>query len=330
MKLPLVIVSLLFLVSNCKPEKLHEQALKYFKPLPKNFNDSVRPELENLGHILFFEKRVSIDGTVSCATCHPMDKYGADGLPTAIGNNRKPNPRNSPTVINAALQFAQHWRGDRVDVEDQAIKSLTGKAAFGAPSAKFVEDKLKSIKEYQQLFKAAFPRDNEPINVQNFAKAIGAWERTLAVPSPFDKFLAGDENALSSKQEKGLQEFITAGCVSCHNGSLIGGGMFQKFGVKDDYWKYTHSQKIDIGREDVTKKETDKYIFKVAMLRNVAMTSPYFHDGSVADLHEAIKIMAKVQLGKDLSVDSIDNIYEFLQSLTSTLSNKVTETPKMP
>jgi len=312
---------------------LLQEAKQYFQPLPKTFpseTNALTQEKVKLGKMLFHEKRVSIDGTTSCVKCHPFSYYGADNLEKSRGNFGKLNPRNAPTVLNAAGQITQHWRGDRKDVEDQAKKALLGKGSFGAPSYEWVEKKLHGIEKYNVLFKKAFPNDAKPISVDNYAKAIGAWERTLSTPARFDDFLGGNVNALSKQEKKGLKKFIELGCVSCHSGALLGGTMNQKFGMVAPYWKYTKSKKVDAGRFNVTKKEEDKYLFKVPQLRNVAMTSPYFHDGSVTSLREAVKIMAKVQLGVDLSQEETQSIYLFLQSLSGKLSQDIITVPLLP
>ena len=320
-------------VSFASDVELLKQANQYFRPLPDVFPSDKNPltaEKIKLGKILFYEPRISIDGATSCAKCHPISLYGADGLRKSQGNNGKINPRNAPTVLNSAGQIAQHWRGDRKDVEDQAKRALLGKGSFGAPSYEWVEKQLKSIKGYKDLFKKAFPDDKNPITVDNFAKAIGAWERTLSTPSRFDKFLKGHVDALTEKEKKGLKKFISVGCASCHSGELLGGTMYQKFGIFEPYWKYTKSKKIDTGRYALTKKEADKYVFKVPPLRNVVMTAPYFHDGSVYDLKKAIWIMGKIQLGKNLSKEDVEDIFAFLKSLTGELSKDIITVPILP
>ncbi len=312
---------------------LLEQARQNFQPLAKTFpseTNKLTQEKIRLGKMLFYEKRVSIDGTTSCAKCHPFSYYGTDDLEKSRGNFGKLNPRNAPTVLNAAGQITQHWRGDRKDVEEQAKKALLGKASFGAPSYKWIEKKLQSIEQYNVLFKKAFPDDKNPVGVDNYAKAIGAWERTLSTPSRFDKFLNGTLSVLTKQEKAGLKTFIDIGCTSCHSGALLGGTMNQKFGIVAPYWEYTKSKMIDAGRYNVTKKEEDKYVFKVPQLRNVAMTAPYFHDGSVTSLREAVKIMAKVQLGVDLSQEETESIYLFLQSLTGKLSQDIVTVPILP
>ncbi len=300
-------------------KSLLEQARSAFKPLPKTIpapDNPLTPEKITLGRMLFFEPRVSVDGTVSCSRCHQPGLYSTDALPKPIGALHRENPRNAPVIFNAALQIAEHWRGDRKSVEDQAMQALIGPPSFGNPSYEVAMAKLKAIPGYPELFARAFPDGKEPVTPENWAKAIGAYERTLVTPAPFDAYLEGNERALTAEAQAGLREFMQVGCAGCHNGAGVGGGMFQKFGLVADYWKETGSPIPDKGRFDVTHKDADLYVFKVPILRNVARTPPYFHDGSVATLPEAVRIMAKVQLGKTLSETQITQIVAFLDSLT--------------
>lgn len=271
-----------------------------------------------LGRRLFFDPRISQDGTVSCAICHRPGLYGTDALSTSIGVEHRSNARNAPTVLNAALQFKSHWIGDRANVEEQATRSLIGHASFGNPNNDAVIRKLKAL-GYAAEFAITFPDQQQPVNPENWGIAIGAYERTLVTPSPFDAFLKGDAKALTAQAQQGLKTFIDTGCVSCHNGVAIGGSTFQKFGVFGDYWKETGSQSIDEGRFNETQLSADKYFFKVPSLRNVAMTPPYFHDGSVATLPQAVRIMGKLQLGKTLSDQDVADLVAFLNSLTGEL-----------
>lgn len=310
-----------------------KRAQQFFHPLPKIMDSDQNPvtsEKVRLGKLLFYESRISIDGTVNCAKCHPVSLYAADGLRKSIGNNCKVNPRNAPTLFNAADQISEHWIGNRTSVEDQAKQSVIGPPAFGMVKYEDVEKKLKEYKEYVSLFKEAFPADKDPVTVDNFAKAIGAFERTLVTPSPFDSYLKGDVNALTQQQTLGLKTFMDAGCVGCHSGTYIGGQMYQKFGITEPYWKYTKSEKIDSGRYDFTKSESDKYVFKVPVLRNVEKTGPYFHDGSVNALEQAVVIMAKIQIGKDLTVQQVGEISDFLKSLTGEIPESALTIPLLP
>ena len=312
---------------------LLKRAQEIFRPLPKDMSTSdfpVTTQRAHLGRLLFFDPRMSIDGNVSCITCHQPSMYGADSLPKSIGVRQRVQARNAPSVLNLALSFSNNWRGDRENVEDQAIKALTAPGSSGQPDEGAVIDRLEHIVGYSPLFAAAFPDDPHPMSLRNVGKAIGSYERTLVTPSPFDAYLAGNVNALSPTARTGLEKFVSAGCAACHNGAGVGGGMYQKFGVIEDYWVATGSQVIDEGRADVTKNPDDRYVFKVPILRNVAMTPPYFHDGSVATLPEAVKIMARVQLGVNLSDNDTHDIVAFLDSLTGELPAEFAAAPVLP
>lgn len=299
-------------------KKLLSDAHASFQPLPSVpvAKDSLQAVRAELGRRLFFENRVSMDGNVSCSHCHLPEKQATDGLPKAVGVFGKENPRNAPSIFNAAMNFKQHWRGDRESLEEQAEKSLLGPASFGNPDQATAMGKLKAVPAYADAFAKAFPDDKDPINSRNWGIAVAAFEWTLLTPSRFDAFLSGDAKALSPQEQAGLRKFIDTGCATCHNGVGLGGNSFQKFGVTEDYWKETGSKTPDKGRADVTKNDDDLYVFKVPSLRNAAKTAPYFHDGSVDDLTKAVKIMGKTQLDKTLSDKDAADIVAFLGSLT--------------
>jgi cytochrome c peroxidase len=314
-------------------DALLKQTKSIFGPLPQvilSEKNPITPEKVKLGKVLFYETRISVDGTVSCFRCHPIGLYAADGLKKSIGNNCKVNPRNAPAILNAAGQISAHWIGNRTDVEDQARQSVIGPPSFGMPSYEAVVKKLKEIKGYVELFKKAFPIDNDPVTVDHLAKAIGAFERTLVTPSQFDSFLKGDITALNVREKKGLKTYMETGCIMCHSGPYVGGQMYDKFGIFEPYWKYTKSESIDEGRYVVTKNEADKYVFKVPILRNVAKTAPYFHDGSVDQLEDAVWIMGKIQLGKDLAKPQVEEIVTFLKSLTGKIPEDALRVPLLP
>jgi cytochrome c peroxidase len=320
-------------VRAAEDDTLLKDGRSIFAPLPKDMTVAARPTtsaLVALGRTLFFDPRVSVDGTTSCARCHQPSLYGADALAKSHGNHDRLNGRNAPTVLNTALQVKQHWSGNREDVEDQATKSLTGPASFGNPNFDAPMARLKAIAGYEPMFRAAFPEDSNPITPENWGKAIGAYERTLVSRSRFDEFLDGKVDALSPAERQGLRTFIDTGCVACHNGVGVGGGGFRKFGIVEDYWKATGSQEIDEGRALDTKKPEDKFVFKVPSLRNVAMTGPYFHDGSVGSLEAAVRIMAKVQLGVTLGDKEARDIAAFLGSLTGQLPENFATVPVLP
>lgn len=314
-------------------DTLIKRASQILGPLPASMPSEQNPittEKVKLGKMLFYESRISVDGTVSCSKCHPIALYAADGLRKSVGHNCKENPRNDPTVFNAASQISEHWIGNRTSVEDQAKQAVIGPPAFGMPSYEAVEKVLRAYKEYEAMFKAAFPSDKEPVTVDNFAKAIGAFERTLITPAPFDAFLKGTKDAMTAQQKRGLGMFIDQGCVGCHFSPYVGGQMYQKFGIFEPYQKYTKSEKVDEGRYAVTKNESDKYVFKVPVLRNVAMTPPYFHDGSIDKLADAVWIMGKIRLGKDFPKEQVQDIVSFLHGLTGKIPEDVMTIPLLP
>ena len=172
------------------------------------------------------------------------------------------------------------------------------------------------------LVAKTFLNDDNAITYENLKRAIGAFERKLITQSRFDDFLSGKNDALTKEEKEGLQTYINVGCTACHSGNALGGQMFQKFGIFGDYWEYTKSKKIDLGKFDVTKKEQDKYVFKVPSLRNIEKTFPYFHDGSVNDLKEAVKIMAKTESNKDLTDKELNLITAFLKTLTGDVKDE--------
>ena len=270
------------------------------------------PETE-LGRALFWDTRVSLDGKTACGSCHEARDWGADRRRFSIDARSQATSRHSPTIFNSLSQPTLRWLGDRKSGADQAEGSMTG--SMGFPSKQAGLDRLGEL-NYLSAFRAAYPQDADPLNARNYGRAIAAYEASLTTPAPFDRFLAGDDGALSDWQKAGLRTFVASGCVGCHSGPLLGGTLLQRFGVVKDYWRETGSEKVDVGRFAITKKEEDRYVFRVPMLRNVAKTAPYFHDGSVDRLDRAVRIMAAVQLGRTLDDVAVAVIVAFLESLT--------------
>ncbi|MCV6629456.1 MAG: cytochrome-c peroxidase [Flavobacteriaceae bacterium] len=307
--------------SKTKVEKsaLWTKATSLFKVLPEIAENVENPSSEAkiaLGKKLYFEKALSKDHTQSCNTCHNIDTYGVDNKSFSEGNNGSLGGRNSPTTFNAALHFAQFWDGREPDVESQAGGPILNPVEMEMASEADVIARLSSMKEYPSMFQAAFPDAKEAISYDHLKKAIGAFERTLLTPSKWDNYIKGDETALDKAEKEGLESFIEAGCVTCHTGPLLGGHMYQKFGLFGNYWDQTKSTKIDEGRFETTQEEADKYFFKVPSLRNIEMTYPYFHDGSISDLEQAVRIMAKLQSNKELTDAQVESIVVFLKTLT--------------
>lgn len=300
----------------------------HFAVLPDEAGTDKYPlsqEMTDLGRMLFYETRLSIDQDIACNTCHLLDKYGVDGLPTSVGHEGVMGGRNAPTVYNAALEVAQFWDGRSPDVEDQAKGPIQNQIEMGMPSGgQEAADMLRTIPGYDPLFKAAFPDDPDPITFENLTTAIAAFERKLMTPGRFDQFLAGDATQLTEEEQRGLQKFVSFNCTMCHRGPTVGGQMYMKLGLFKPY------PTEDVGRYEVTKNEADKFVFKVSMLRNIAETGPYFHDGSVATLEEAVKLMGEYQLGQTVSDEDTADIVAFLKALTGELPLDYIAPPTLP
>ena len=299
-------------------DSLLNTARNFFKPLPAvadNENNRVTVSKVKLGKLLYYDVRLSTTGNNSCNSCHNLANYGVDNKATSTGDAGKEGNRNSPTVFNAALHNMQFWDGRAKDVEEQAGIPILNSVEMAIPHKGFLIDRLSKIEPYPQMFKAAFPEQTRPLTYGNLQKAIATFERTLLTPSRFDKFMQGDRNAITQDEKEGPKVFIASGCISCHNGVGIGGGSLQKFGVVTDYRTLTKSSFNDEGRKTVSKENSDKDMFKVPGLRNVAGTFPYFHDRSIANLDSAVKIMGKAQLNTTLSVKEEKQIVAFLNSL---------------
>jgi cytochrome c peroxidase len=271
------------------------------------------PQQVELGRALFWDARVSLDGKTACASCHPAADWGADRRRFSPDARGALTSRHSPTVFNSVAQPTMRWLADRKDAADQAEGSLTGSLGFPSRAAGLA--RLREL-DYATQFRAAFPKDAEPLSTRNYGLAIQAYEATLVTPAPFDRFLSGDDGALSERQKAGLRGFLSIGCAACHNGPQLGGAMLSRFGIVKDYWLETGSKNVDAGRYAVTKKEEDRYVFRVPMLRNIAKTAPYFHDGSVDTLERAVRVMASVQLGRTLDERTVGDVVSFLEALT--------------
>ncbi|MBI5719422.1 MAG: c-type cytochrome [Burkholderiales bacterium] len=266
-----------------------------------------------LGRALFWDTRLSIDGKTACASCHTREAWSADRRAVSINAKGEPTTLHSQPMFMAQDQMALRWYGDRRDGVHQAERSITGSMGYGNAVA-MVESLKRS--GYEESFRHAFPTASETLSPSNYAQALATYQRTLRTPAPFDAFLKGDDRALDARQRAGLAKFVDTGCAGCHRGPLLGGDSLKKFGLYKDYWLATGSKKIDTGRFAATKKEEDKYVYRVPMLRNVARTGPYFHDGSVDTLEQAVRVMAEVQLGRTLAPQDVSDIVAFLESLT--------------
>jgi cytochrome c peroxidase len=303
-------------------------------PLPAVAESPANPITEakvNLGRILYYEPRMSKNQDISCNSCHSLADYGIDVREAAgerqvsKGHKGQVGERNSPTVYNAALQFRQFWDGRAADVEEQAKGPVLNPVEMSMPDEKYVLRVIKSIPGYVELFKAAFPGEKDPITYDNIAKAIGAFERGLMTPAPFDEFLAGKTDILSEQELRGLKAFMDTGCITCHMSPLLGGTLYQKLGLIKPY------ESKDTGRFKETQIPADMHMFKVPHLRNIEKTGPYLHDGSIATLEESVAMMAEyqTQMGK-LKQEQIADIVAFLKTLTGELPTDYIAQPELP
>src|SRR5512135_3836252 len=300
-------------------DDLSTRAQQLFKPvptappeLPGNLSTPARVEL---GRMLYFDPRLSASHAISCNSCHNIGLGGADAEPTSIGHRWQHGGRNAPTVLNAVFNKVQFWDGRAKDLEQQAGGPMANPVEMASPKT-HVAEQLKGIPGYGDLFAKAFPGESDPITLANAQKAIAVFEATLITPNaPFDRFLRGEQNALSPTQKTGLADFMDKGCSACHNGINVGGGMYAPFGVVEKPGA-EFLPPDDKGRFMVTKTPSDEYVFKVPTLRNIVLTAPYFHTGQVWDLRQAVAIMGASQLGVQLTNDEIDKVTVFLGSLT--------------
>jgi cytochrome c peroxidase len=274
--------------------------------------------------MLFYEPRLSATQDMSCNTCHLLDHYGVDGLPVSVGHDGKPVKRNAPTVYNAAFHIAQFWDGRSPTVEEQAKMPIVAMGEMGLGTGERVDTVLRSIPGYSQPFAAAFPNQPAPITYQNVGLAIGAFERRLSLSSRFDLFLGGDHSQLTSDEQRGLATFITLGCANCHMGMTVGGLLYKKLGEIEPF------PTEDVGRFAITGLPDDKFVFKVPSLRNVAKTGPYMHDGKINTLPEMVRIMARYQLGKQVTDAQVTDVVTFLNALTGDLPTGYITEPKLP
>jgi cytochrome c peroxidase len=336
MKKQMLVLSILIVLLSCnqsgkkEPEQnapvtakagdsTFDVARNFFKSLPPvadNKENVITEPKVKLGKLLYYDTRLSKMGNNSCNSCHNLTTFGVDNLAVSQGDAGKPGNRNSPTVFNAALHNMQFWDGRAKDVEEQAGMPILNPVEMAIPHKGFLVNRLSGVKLYQDMFKEAFPGEAKPITYDNLQKAIAAFERTLLTPSRFDRYMDGEKNAITADEKAGMNVFIASGCIACHNGVGIGGGSLQRFGVVTDYRTLTKSKTDDAGRQKVSGNKEDKDKFKVAGLRNVAGTYPYFHDGSIASLDSAVIIMGKAQFNKTFSKEEIKQIVSFLNALS--------------
>lgn len=314
----IVFVGAIFAASFATPSTVQAQSDEPIKPVPLDVKLDAKKVA--LGDRLFHDKRLSKDDTISCASCHNLTKGGVDGLVTATGIQSQKGSINTPTVFNSGLNFRQFWDGRSASLEDQVNDPVNDPKEMGTNWTD-VMAKLSKDGSLIDAIRASYP---DGLQTKNIADAIAVFERSLTTPNArIDKYLRGDKAALSSDELHGYQLFKNFGCVACHQGVNIGGNMYQTFGVMGDYFaRRGNETAADLGRFNVTKNEADKHVFKVPSLRNVALTAPYFHDGSAKTLGEAVDVMFTFQLGRLASAQDKELIVKFLHTLTGEFNGK--------
>lgn len=292
-----------------------DEPLKPLPPVP-----ALDPKRVQLGLRLFNDPRLSVNNTLSCASCHRLDKGGADDKPFSLGFDGKPVEVNTPTVFNAGLNFHQFWDG-RVDTLEEQVRQVVISPVEMGSTWESVVKRIADDPGYAKDFKDAYP---DGVTEPNIQSALADYERTLQTPnSRFDQYLLGNTDALTPREKFGYQRFKEYGCIACHQGVNIGGNMFQKFGIMGDYiGDRGNPTRADEGRFNITGDEADRQVFKVPSLRNVAVTAPYFHDGSATTLEHAVEVMFKYQLGREPLKNDTTLIVEFLKSLTGESEGK--------
>lgn len=311
------------------------KALPETPPIPED-NPQTEEKIE-LGKILYFDPRLSSTQTVSCNSCHNVMEGGDDNRPVSMGVHGQEGPRSAPTVWNSAFLSVQFWDGRAESLEEQAKGPVTNPIEMGMKDWEGAISVLKSIPGYKPLFEAAFEGEEDPITEENTVKAIAAYERTLITPnSPFDRYVKGDKDALTAQEIRGMQTFESVGCPACHGGANFSGpdmpmgqGFFMKFPT---FAGSEYDEKYDLladkGRYDVTEKEADKHMWRVPTLRNIAVTAPYAHNGTVPTLEEMVKVMAKTQLNATLKEEQVADIVAFLKTLTGEFPEQTM--PRLP
>lgn len=296
---------------------LHEPKLPIKDPTapitPLEPHPNLNPKIVALGQRLFFDKRLSHNNSLSCASCHNLQAGGDDNMPKSIGINNQLGSINAPTVFNSGYNIRQFWDGRAKSLEEQAAGPIHNRVEMGSNWDEVIfklSQDLTFIRDYKQIF-------NLPITAKEIAFALASFQRSLVLlNSPFDQWLKGDDNAISQEVKRGYEKFQNFGCIACHQGAAVGGGLFEKIGTLNSYFADRGNiTEADMGRFNLTGEEDQRHEFKVPSLRAVSMTAPYFHDGSVLTLSDAITKMAWYQLGIHLKAKDISDIEAFLISL---------------
>lgn len=312
-------------------QTIYHLAKSYISPLPHfdiNTLGEDQKKIVELGKSLYYEKKLSGDQTISCASCHNLTNYGVDNKVFSLGNNNQKGKRNALTVLNTFLYGQQNWDTKFKSVEEQAAGPIFNKLEMAMPDSNTLVDRLNADRQYQIAFARAFPTSKPHISVENVTKAIGAFERTLVTPAKFDKYLNGNLKVLNDNEKLGVYSFVM-NCKSCHSSALVGGGFSVKYPIFGSNKDFAKNDNIDYGKFDITHNPNDKYVFKVPQLRNVEKTFPYMHDGSIGTLEEAIRICGQAESNIRLDEKDVNHIAAFLRTLTGKVPEYALEEKKL-
>jgi len=322
---PIAVSAAALMLALAAPVAAQDMAeyIEMFEPLPAippiPAGSTMTAERIDLGRMLFFEPRISASGVISCATCHNPALGWTDRIPRATGHDGQVGDRNTPTVLNAGFLRAQFWDGRAPDLEGQALGPIEADIEMNMSLDDAIA-RLNEFQVYRDAFAEAFPGEDDPVTPRNVALAIAAFERTLNTPnSPFDRFLMGDDMAMTGQQQEGMRLFVDNGCIACHNGPNLSDSMFHRFELPGS---------TDAGRYLVTGDEADRFAFRTPTLRNVSVTYPYFNNGSVDSLRDAVNLMAQQMLGHDFEEAELEAIVAFLDAMTGDMPR--VEIPALP
>ncbi|SEQ58707.1 cytochrome c peroxidase [Amphritea atlantica] len=311
----LIHCAVLLLLLLCPPANAMDLTSEPISPIQADSH--LNPEKVSLGRVLFHDPRLSSDSSISCASCHNLSKGGADTSAVSRGVGGAQGSANTPTVYNSGLNFVQFWNGRAADLNEQVNGPVHNPVEMNSNWPKIV-NRLNQDPAIRQRFESLYP---DGINGANIRNAITQFERSLStLNAPFDRWLKGDESALSAEQKHGYRLFKSYGCISCHQGTNVGGNMYAPFGAVKDISEYFNTRSTplsdtDLGRYTATNDAADRYLFKVPSLRMASVTAPYFHDGAVKELKTAIEIMGRFQLGREIPAEHISAISSFITSL---------------
>jgi cytochrome c peroxidase len=285
-------------------------------PLPSDLN----PDKVALGELLFNDTRLSLNNKIACATCHQLEAGGDDNQKIGIAHDNGLHVINTPTIFNSRYNFRQNWDGSVKNLAGQIDKVVHSHLEANTNWTELISELRQDTKIYKRftlIYSEGLTRDT-------YVDALTEYEKTLVTPnSRFDQYLRGDDNAITEKEKQGYKVFKELGCISCHQGINVGGNLFQKLGIFYDYFAFRGDiQHADYGRMNVTEKQSDMHVFKVPSLRNIEVTGPYLHDGNAETLEEAVIIMGRTQLGREIKTKEVDLIVEFLKTLTGEYNNK--------